>query len=257
MKHFFALSLILLTLSANSQNLLQLLKSDSVKLVVDYYMYNGYVNETAYSKRMPAKMFIGKNVYLTDVLISSPQEDSANIAAQLSAQGANESFKNMLLQKTRNGVHGITSRVFQSPGFYFYVDRNDKQYFVEDTARFTWRLTEETKKIGEFNCQKAMGQYGRDSVEAWFTEDIPVNAGPAIISGLPGLILEYYNPSSKTFYKAIRITNATAQERKFMEFPDTLLVINKAQYSAVMIEEQKNSERIKKMIQSGKVDQMQ
>lgn len=61
-----------------------------------------------------------------------------------------------------------------------------------------WTITNENKKIGEYNCFKATSLKTVENpkgifkhvVEAWFTPDIPLNFGPAGYGGLPGLIVE-------------------------------------------------------------------
>ncbi len=62
-----------------------------------------------------------------------------------------------------------------------------------------WKVTDETKKIGNYNCKKAttsrdIYEGGRflfkEQAEAWFTESIPFSFGPEKYGGLPGLILE-------------------------------------------------------------------
>lgn len=66
-----------------------------------------------------------------------------------------------------------------------------KAFIVNDTVvPAIWVLTGETKKMGNYNSQKAKARYyGRD-YEVWFTTDIPVAFGPWKLNGLPGLILE-------------------------------------------------------------------
>lgn len=66
-----------------------------------------------------------------------------------------------------------------------------------------WLLTQETKKIGEYNCYKAIRKYKdyekrgskinskkSERVSVWFTPQIPVSYGPNLYNGLPGLVLE-------------------------------------------------------------------
>lgn len=88
-----------------------------------------------------------------------------------------------------------------------------KRYLISDSIRrLPWRITGETKEVAGYHCQQAVTRrieikrYRRASfgdttstyikadtiaIVAWFTTDIPVNAGPEDFAGqLPGLILE-------------------------------------------------------------------
>lgn len=61
-----------------------------------------------------------------------------------------------------------------------------------------WKMTNESRKIGNYNCFKAtsvkvvenLKGVFKHVVEAWFTPQIPLNFGPAGYGGLPGLIME-------------------------------------------------------------------
>jgi GLPGLI family protein len=87
-----------------------------------------------------------------------------------------------------------------------------KEFLIKDALEpAEWELTGETKKIGNYNAQKATYSRIIDSqrfstgmtemekvkdtiqVIAWFTPDIPVPHGPENFFGLPGLILEIQN----------------------------------------------------------------
>ena len=52
-----------------------------------------------------------------------------------------------------------------------------------------WRLTDEQSEFLGYPCMKATAMRDTVEVEAWFTPQIPVSAGPAGYGGLPGLIL--------------------------------------------------------------------
>lgn len=57
-----------------------------------------------------------------------------------------------------------------------------------------WDLTNESKKIGEFTCYKAIKKAVKDGKKseeiAWYSPQIPVQFGPSLYNGLPGLVLE-------------------------------------------------------------------
>lgn len=65
-----------------------------------------------------------------------------------------------------------------------------------------WKITNKTKKIGDYVCFKALakdkiitrnGQFKYNDVVAWFTPEIPLSFGPKNFVGLPGLVLEVEN----------------------------------------------------------------
>jgi GLPGLI family protein len=63
-----------------------------------------------------------------------------------------------------------------------------------------WALTQEKKMIAGYLCYKAT----KNKKIAWFTPNIPINAGPKGNSGLPGLILEL--EINKIIFRATKIT---------------------------------------------------
>jgi len=66
-----------------------------------------------------------------------------------------------------------------------------RDFLVTGNAReCQWKLTGEKKMIGDYECQKAVLQDTSEQVVAWFTPQIPVQAGPSHFGMLPGLILE-------------------------------------------------------------------
>ncbi|GAB4240550.1 MAG: GLPGLI family protein [Ekhidna sp.] len=103
---------------------------------------------------------------------------------------------------------------YLNPGKNQFLEEADifgKKFLIEDELpAFTWKITGETKKIGDYNATKAVfmriseqttfslndseqtSQTIMDTtvVVAWFTSEIPVPLGPANSWGLPGLILE-------------------------------------------------------------------
>jgi len=83
-----------------------------------------------------------------------------------------------------------------------------KPFLIKDSIQVKkWELVNETKKIGDYTCNKAIFKEtyktqtitddgGIETIEkervtvAWYTMQIPVNIGPSDYYGLPGLILE-------------------------------------------------------------------
>jgi len=90
----------------------------------------------------------------------------------------------------------------------FYTNKKSKkilhqkesfdQLFLITVPQFNWKLSQESKKIGEYICYKATttkdieSRRGKSTIKitAWYTTKIPFNYGPKDYNGLPGLILE-------------------------------------------------------------------
>ncbi|KGE13433.1 PNGase F N-terminal domain-containing protein [Sphingobacterium deserti] len=96
----------------------------------------------------------------------------------------------------------------------FYVDRSnpshyyrlttfsaDKELATLDTSilsRNTLTLTKDTKKILGYHCKKAITAVNSNSIEIWYTNDLPVKGSPTELGQNLGLVLEYVrNGNSK------------------------------------------------------------
>jgi GLPGLI family protein len=162
---------------------------------------NGVENEVPQSRKDNFELFFGNNQSLWKT-VEQENEEAAG--------------------PTDNGgmqVHMVIAG--SSDVLYFNFEtgkRTDKREFLDKTfivddsiSKLKWKMTGETKTILNHNCMKATatrvsaqvrmtmdnGKAERKEIQdtsnivAWFTNDIPVSAGPAEYQGqLPGLILE-------------------------------------------------------------------
>lgn len=70
-----------------------------------------------------------------------------------------------------------------------YVLLNDL-FSVQTVDPINWKLSTETKKVGNYSLQKATTTFGGRNWTAWFNTEINLNEGPYKFRGLPGLIFE-------------------------------------------------------------------
>lgn len=62
--------------------------------------------------------------------------------------------------------------------------------YSEPTPDIIWEIKNDTLKVLNYVCQKAIGQFRGRSYVAWFTPEINISEGPWKFTGLPGLILK-------------------------------------------------------------------
>lgn len=82
--------------------------------------------------------------------------------------------------------------------------------YTEPYEAQTWEISDSTKNILGYECIMASSDYHGRHWTAWFTPEIPIQDGPWILSGLPGLILEAKEESGQHQFTATGI-NATAK----------------------------------------------
>lgn len=146
-----------------------------------------------------------------------------------------------------------------------------KRFIVKDELKdYQWKLIPEYKKIGEYNCQKAIYERvvdskrfstGMEEMEitkdtittvAWFTMNIPVSNGPKDYYGLPGLILEL-----KTGRQVLICTRLEINPLKpiTIEKPKKGKVVDSKTYNE--IEEEKLKEMMSRYKSSGDGDEIE
>lgn len=107
-----------------------------------------------------------------------------------------QKYLDLYMKKTRAG--------YRSQAFDYRIIKNFKtdnfiaiitfltvpQQYLEEPMDFAWEMTNETDTILGLPCTKAVTDYGGRHYEAWFTSEVPINDGPYVFRGLPGLILK-------------------------------------------------------------------
>ncbi len=116
-----------------------------------------------------------------------------NQRGQFRGGGANKNGK-VLYQDLKAGTADIQ------------LDIDEKYILSETLDSITWRFTEEFRTIAGVNCRRVNGAT-KDSLYliAYYSEEIPVSAGPALSHGLPGMILGLVIPEMHIQYWATNI----------------------------------------------------
>ncbi|WP_313580327.1 GLPGLI family protein [Chishuiella sp.] len=84
---------------------------------------------------------------------------------------------------------------------------NNNYEFIEVLPIFKWQLQSGKKVILGYNCKEAILNYAGRKWIAYYTDDIPLNDGPFLFNGLPGLILEIFDDKKEHYFVAEAIDN--------------------------------------------------
>ncbi|HMO38714.1 MAG TPA: GLPGLI family protein [Saprospiraceae bacterium] len=104
----------------------------------------------------------------------------------------------------------------------------------EDLPDIQWKILSENKKIEQFNCIKAVGDFGGRTYDVWFTPDIPVRLGPYKLWGLPGMILEAKSKDGRVSYEFKSYESPIRDEVK-IEKPNVGQEVSWEEYNAHII----------------------
>lgn len=91
-------------------------------------------------------------------------------------------------------------------------------HFSAPLPAINWKLSNDKKVILGYNCQKAVGDFGGRTFEAWFASDLPYAFGPWKLNGLPGLILSANDTKNEMSFVCKEITKNADPEELVMPY---------------------------------------
>lgn len=97
-----------------------------------------------------------------------------------------------------------------SSGKYTYIKQilASKLKYEEDLPVVEWQITDSIKTICEYECQQAVGSmYGR-TWTVWYAPELPLNYGPYVLQGLPGLIMSAKDSEGLFDFVAVGVETA-------------------------------------------------
>lgn len=90
-----------------------------------------------------------------------------------------------------------------------YRTRFNDYYDVKIENKIIWKIESDRDKIGGFDVQKAVTDYGGRKWIVWFTTEIPITDGPYIFNGLPGLIVRATDSDKDYDFILVAIKNTS------------------------------------------------
>lgn len=122
-------------------------------------------------------------------------------------ESQNEDYTEIINTKTNVNIRNTEKFYYKDLKnniMLFEFFNGDQLFHGKDSLQnWDWKITEEEKTIEGYTCTKAVSNWFGYEFTAWFTEEIPVNAGPEKFDGLPGLILYVGTPYYE--YKVVSI----------------------------------------------------
>ena len=92
------------------------------------------------------------------------------------------------------------------------IESIGKSYLIDgEILQYKWKILTDIKDVNGYICMKAETKdtTKNQKIYAWFTDQIPIPAGPELFEGLPGLILEIDINDGATIIQAMNITKKT------------------------------------------------
>jgi len=82
-----------------------------------------------------------------------------------------------------------------------------KKIFILDTSNRKWILIPGNRTIAGYKCSSAISLgINNDTTFAYYTRELPQGFGPEDYAGLPGTVLEIYNPRDNKYILANKVT---------------------------------------------------
>lgn len=85
-----------------------------------------------------------------------------------------------------------------------------QDYLIEtELPSINWKVENDTKIIGGYTCQKAIGYFRGRTYLVWFAPELPFEYGPWKLNGLPGVILEAVDTTNSVSFIFNKIETIT------------------------------------------------
>lgn len=118
-----------------------------------------------------------------------------------------------------------------TPSYYFYYPETQRsvntyriiseEFMLADfTCGNKWDISDDEKKIGDYNCKKATLEKDGRTWTAWYTTELPDRAAPRNFNGLPGVILDIADSDNEVRWSFNGLVNHIDGDTLFIKYPD-------------------------------------
>lgn len=206
MKNFITVFLLLASLTIFSQKSGKIIYSEVINTKPDMAKAEeqGWAQ---WAEMVPESMIFKKQLIYNDsvsmyVNIKEPEDPNE---------------ENMIKRMARR-YSNSNSQSYRNTSSNIFIEQKDfmgKSFLIKGEAeKIKWKMTGEMKVILNYPCLKAVYKDSTETLEAWFTTEIPISVGPENYGGLPGMILELTSKKNKKTLTAIEINFEEIDETK-------------------------------------------
>lgn len=192
-----------------------------------FYEYK-FVPDSNHKEEVKKEMMLldidknGSNYYSHDKF-AADSTIRVNLEKQLKSGGGSISMNKT--EKPGMVSYRVTK---QYPDFKTYLFRSismDK-YKIREDKKPQWKILPDKEKVGEYNAQKATTSFGGRDWTAWFTTNIPIQDGPYVFYGLPGLIVKLEDATGSHRMQLIGNKTLKDQEKETsLQIPENVKIL--------------------------------
>ena len=174
-------------------------------------------------------------------LLTGAEQRVQGLTARLKMGSPSRSDQEVLLQAYVSFEDGTVAETYEFMGRTFLIPGTQPSY--------AWKLSGQQSQFLGYVMQKATAVQDSTTIEAWFTPEIPVSAGPGLFGGLPGMILVVSVNDGHTVYSATEV-NLTAVEDGVIKPPDDGQEVSRDEYEEIVAEKLEELEALQRSRQS-------
>lgn len=137
---------------------------------------------------------------------------------------AEDSLK--VLKQTRPGRYpyqgiqnlDVIAKKYPSYEYNFYSSLGSSNYLIVYKKDLDWKLENESKKLNGYIVKKATAKLYNRKWVAWYAPDLPIQDGPYVFHGLPGLIIKIEDELKSQIFELTGIKNLKPYHRDYIPY---------------------------------------
>jgi len=202
------------------------------------YEYKFVTDSTAKDRSITELMYLdisknGSKFYSRDKVLAD------SLMREIDKRGSND-FQGIKF----GSVQHIVEKTYPDYKIQFFNRIDMDEYKVSDGRKIDWKILPDQQKVGEFNAQKAVGNFAGRQWIAWFTTEIPIQDGPYKFNGLPGLIVKIEDRTNSHSFVLKEVKRLKAEDGWISDDNrkryDPLIILSQDKYKKQFIDARNN-----------------